>query len=188
MKKLALIFSVTALTLLGFSCAKKDNNNPISYQLNQMGQCVDQNGSIVNQTYCTNGYQFNAQGICVQVSTGQQAPAQYCQQNGMNGYQLNQYGQCVQTTTGQIVATQLCQQNNNGLYQYNMQGICIYTPTGQQAPAQYCQQQSGYGCVGQYWNPMNGGYYINCTTTAYGNSCRGMQLISVSTGQTVYCQ
>ena len=159
MKKLALIFSVAALTLLGFSCAKKNDNNTITYQLNGYGQCVDQNGSIVNQTYCTNGYQFNAQGICVQVSTGQQAPNQYCQQSGMNGYQY-------------------------------VNGICIYTPTGQQAPAQYCQQ-GGNGmqaCVGQYYYPQYN-TYINCTTNAYGaNTCRGMQLVSLSTGQTVYCQ
>jgi len=188
MKKLALIFSVAALTLLGFSCAKKNDNNTITYQLNGYGQCVDQNGSIVNQTYCTNGYQFNAQGICVQVSTGQQAPNQYCQQSGMNGYQYVN-GICIYTPTGQQAPAQYCQQSGTNGYQY-VNGICIYTPTGQQAPTQYCQQ-GGNGmqaCVGQYYYPQYN-TYINCTTNAYGaNTCRGMQLVSLSTGQTVYCQ
>lgn len=160
MKKLALIFSLTALTLFGFSCAKKDNNNQITYQLNAYGQCVDQNGSIVNQTNCTNGYQYNVSGQCVQVSTGQ------------------------------IVNSQLCQMSTNSGYQY-VNGICIYTATGQQAPVQYCQQSGGNGyqtCVGQYYYPQYNSY-INCTSNAYGaNTCRGMQLVSLSTGQTVICQ
>jgi len=124
-----------------------------------MGQCVDsQNGTIVNQTLCTNGYQY-VNGLCIQSSTGQQVSTQLCQQS-TNGFQLNQYGQCVQTTTGQIVATQYCQQGGNGMQ----------------------------ACVGQYYYPQYQ-TYVNCTTNAYGAStCRGMQLISVSTGQQVYCQ
>lgn len=188
MKKLALIFSLAALTLLGFSCAKKDNNNTITYQLNAYGQCVDQNGSIVNQTNCTNGYQYNVSGQCVQTSTGQIVSSQLCQQSMTNGYQYNAQGICIYTATGQQAPTQYCQQSN-GMYQY-YNGICVQTSTGQQVPAQYCQQ-SGNGmqaCVGQYYYPQYS-TYINCTTNAYGaNTCRGMQLVSLSTGQTVYCQ
>ncbi len=187
MKKLALIFSVAALTLFGFSCAKKNENNTITYQLNAYGQCVDQNGSIVNQTNCTNGYQYNVSGQCVQVSTGQIVNAQLCQQTGTNGYQYVN-GICIYTATGQQAPAQYCQQTNTQ-YQY-VNGICIYTPTGQQAPAQYCQQSVGgtQACVGQYFYPQYN-TYINCTTNAYGaNTCRGMQLVSLSTGQSVYCQ
>lgn len=156
MKNLAVIFSLTALTLFGFSCAKKDDNKVVTYQLNQMGQCVDsQNGTIVNPTLCSNGYQLNQYGQCVQTSTGQIAQTYLCQQGGMNGYQLNQYGQCVQTSTGQIVQTYLCQQGG--------MNSCVGLHMTMNGGQIYCSLNNGYNnCRGMQLYSASTGQQVFC--------------------------
>ncbi len=196
MKKLMLLISLAAI---GFSCAKKDNNTTPVYYMNAMGQCVDQNngGVYVSQQLCsnsTNGYQF-INGQCIQTTTGQSAPAQYCQNNGgfggSNGYQFIN-GQCIQTTTGQAAPAQYCQ-NNGGVggsngYQF-INGQCIQTTTGQAAPTQYCQNTGGVGgsmvCVGVYYYQ---GQQVQCGSGYNGvNNCSRYTLTNQQ-GQQVYCQ
>lgn len=107
------------------------------------------------------GYVLNAQGICVNTATGQQAPNNtYC------------------TTT------------NNG-YLLNAQGICVNQATGVQAPNQsYCQQTAagvGQVCSGYYtYQPPGSAPQQGFCDTNTGN-CRGYTLIN-SSGQSVLCQ
>lgn len=159
MKKLALLFSLAALTIMGFSCAKKDNNNP-TYQITANG-CADQNGSLVSSTYC--GYQY-VNGQCVQMSTYQPAPTQYCNSNGAYGMYS-----CVQANTGATVPNQYClNTGTTGFY------TCIQTSTRTPVQAYLCQQNATTGavlqqqCYGAYIYPANGqtyqcGIYTNCS-------------------------
>lgn len=178
MKKLALLFSLAALTLLGFSCAKKDNNNTTSYQLNVSGQCVDQNGNIVAYSYCSSygyGYSYNTYGQCVQTSTGQIVAQNLCQNSGNGMYS------CVQTTTGTQVPNQYCL---NGSYGYS----CVQTTTRQAVQSYLCQQSTTGGgviqqqCYGAY--RYTDGQIYQCGITV---NCSGALMTSVNTGQQVQC-
>jgi hypothetical protein len=120
-----LVFSVTAC-----SKDKKGNNNGTGYGY---GQYYMQNG------------------ICINRSTGQTAPQQYC---------MNQGG------------------NTGWTYQ---NGICVNIQTGQQDPTgQMCLQGGGGGfgvqCYGQYYSPQTGE-----TGQCYGQNCRGWYLCQVGT-------
>lgn len=155
MKKLILLFS---LAVLGFSCAKKDNNNNTTpvYVFQQNGTCLDQtNNVIVAQNLCSNA-----------------------------GYTYNVNGQCIQTSTGQIVTPTLCQTNtlNNGTYTY-ANGGCYVTATGQQVPVTYCQQSGGQQCYGPYIYPGDGRVY-QCGTQY---NCSGQTMTNAQTGQQVRC-
>lgn len=181
MKKLALYFSLAALTLISFSCAKKDNNTvtPTTYQLNQLnGQCTDQNGNVVPQTLCANnGYSYNAYGQCVQTATGQPVQPQLsylCQQ------QTNGMYSCVQSNTGATVPNQYCLSGNYGY-------SCVQTTTRQPVAPQLCQQTTSGGGVVQ--QQCYGPYLYNGQVYQCGiqYNCSGTLMTSVQTNQQVQC-
>ncbi|WP_347359159.1 hypothetical protein [Bdellovibrio sp.] len=63
-------------------------------------QCRDVNNAVVTNTLCANtgvgnGYSYNAYGQCVQTSTGQQVPQNYCTTTSGNGSAINCNGQTV---------------------------------------------------------------------------------------------
>lgn len=152
MKKLALLFSLAALTLLGFSCAKKDNNTATSYQLNVSGQCVDQNGNIVAYSYCGNSGYGTGLYSCVQTTTGTQVPAQYCLSGQTNLYT------CVQTSTRQPVQSYLCQQSTigGGVIQQQCYGAYRYTD------GQIYQCGITVNCSGALMTSINTGQQVQC--------------------------
>ncbi len=106
-----------------------------------------------------NGYITNAQGICVNSSTGLQAPSNtYCSTN--NGYTLNSQGICVNSSTGV--------QAPNASY-------CSTSVAGAQT------------CSGQYtYQPVGGPSQTGHCDINTGN-CRGYTMIN-SAGQSVLCQ
>jgi hypothetical protein len=107
MKKLLMVL---ALVTLGASCAKKSDNNNTNTNTNS-------------------GYQLGVNGQCIQTSTGQQVPYNYCSQTSNTGYQLGVNGQCIQTSTGQQVPYNYCSQAGGtgqacyGIYIYNGQQV-----------------------------------------------------------------
>lgn len=125
------------------------------------------------------GYYMN-NGICMN-NMGQQVSPTYC--NGANsGYYMNN-GICM-NNMGQQVTPSLCM-NNGGMGSYYYSNGSCYSSAGQMVPVNYCSNMgyNGYSqqCVGSYyWN----GQMVQCN----GSNCTGYSLVSVQSGQTVYCQ
>lgn len=98
-----------------------------------------------------------------------------------NGYHW--VGNSCYSSNNQYVSSSYCQNNTNSQYYYEG-NICRDRTTGYQVNTYLCQQTStGYGqqCFGYYtWN--------NQTVYCSGYDCRGWNLISQQTGQSVFCQ
>lgn len=185
MKKLALLFSLAALTVMGFSCAKKDNNNNPTYQMTING-CADQNGNLVSSSLC--GYQY-VNGQCVQISTYQPAPTQYCNSGGVTG---NSMYSCVQSQTGQTVPNQYCL---TGTFGYT----CVQTANRMPVQSTLCSQTNGgiggvmqVQCTGQYaglyqYNGMTYQCGITTNCAGYLMTVVQTQMQTLQPGQQVQC-
>ena len=135
MKNLILLFS---LALISLSCAKKENNNnvPVNQYVSMNGACFDQTNNIyVAQNLCSNlannGYTLQANGICIQNTTGQQVPLQNCQSNTLGQQCIGQYYFFQANTAPQLVT---CSNTNAG---NNCRGFTLISQiTGQQVICQ----------------------------------------------------
>jgi|GEM_PF-1614005 len=186
--KLYTLFVVAALAFFG--CDKKKDNPAPAYRW-ENGNCLNSSNQPVPSNYCSgianNGFIYQ-NGLCIQQSTGQQYPMNYCQQTtGNNGF-IYQNGLCIQQSTGQQYPMNYCQQTtgNNGFIYQN--GLCIQQSTGQQYPASYCQGtgMAGEQCAGKTYY-YNSGWGLAAVQCGVQTNCSGYWLYN-SSMQPVYCQ